>query len=173
VSSYSGDGAIIDNGWQLKGGRYTVDLGPIDISRPSKHSYTLQRLPDAEFVIGIEIVEAMPNRDQRPNHKANVRLDLKGTDDRSIVSEHGSLEKWVWSYGLGDTKSFLYQRGEGKDIPLSSGGTRGQRTGAKASGGWGTYFKANESSQYQLTLEVLASEMPHRPARLILKSVDR
>ena len=54
ASSYSGDGMLIDNGWQLKGGRYTVDLGSVDISRSGKYSYKLQRLPDAEFAVGIE-----------------------------------------------------------------------------------------------------------------------
>ena len=172
ASSYSGDGRLVDNGWQLKGGRYALDLGPIDISRTGKYSYTLKRLPDAEFVIGIEVEEAAPNRDQRPNHKAQVRLDLKGGGG-SIVAEGGSLDNWTWSYGLGDTKSFLYRRGEGKDVPLPNGGTKGQRVGVKPSGGWGSYFTADESVNYELTFQLLASEMPQRPARLVLRSVDK
>lgn len=173
ASSYSGDGRLFDNGWQLKGGRYALDLGPINVGRAGTYSYKLGRLPDAEFVIGVEIVEATPNRDERPNHKAQVRLDLKEVAGRTVVTESGSLEDWIWSYGLDDTKSFLFRRGEGKDIPLATGGTQGQRVGVKASGGWGSYFTAEESASYELTFQVLASSMPQRPARLILRSVDK
>jgi hypothetical protein len=164
---------LVDSGFQLKGGRYAVDLGPVDIARPGTYSYNLKGLPQAEFVVGIEIEEAAPNRDARPNHKAEVRLDLTRTGPEIIVAEQGSLEAWTWSYILDDTKSFLYRRGEERDTPLLDGRIKSVRVGEKASGGWGSYFAADTSTNYRLTFQVLASEIPERPTRLILKSVDK
>ena len=170
-SSYIGDGRLIDNGWQLKGGRYAVDLGPIDISRAGEYAYVLRGLPDAELAIGIELVEAVPNRGHRPNHQADIRLELKESEVKTIVSESGSLESWVWSYGLGDTKSFLYRRGESREIALSGGATKNERI-VNSSGGWGSHFTADDAMSYQLTLQVINSATPQRPARLILRSVS-
>lgn len=171
VSSYTGDGRLIDNGWQLKGGRYEVDLGPIDVSHPGEYTYALKGLPDAEFAIGIELVEAEPNRDARPNHNVDVRLEMSETSGQTMVSETGSLENWVWSYGLGETKSFLYRRGASKQTAISGGATENVRV-VNAAGGWGSYITANEAKTYQLTLQVIKSQTPKRPARLLLQSVD-
>jgi hypothetical protein len=168
TSSYVGDGHLIDNGWRLKGGRYAVDLGPIDVGRTGTYVYKLKGLPDAEFVIGIEIAD----RDLIANHKTKVRVALEQAGGQTVVAESGSLEEWVRSHGLNDTKSFLYRRGEGEDIALADGGTKGQRVGVRTSGGWGSYFTAKESLSYDLTFQVLSSGMPQRAARLMLKSVD-
>ena len=111
----------MDHGGQLKGGRYTVDLGPIDVSRPGEYSYVLNGLPEAEFVIGLELVAAAPGRDHRPDQRAEVWLELKEAGGRTVVTEVGSLEAWIWSYGAGDTKSFLYRRGVNR--PVFPGGS--------------------------------------------------
>lgn len=173
VSSYTGDGRLADNGWRLTSGRYVLDLGPIDISTMGTYSYTLNNLPNAEFVIGIEILELQPNEFLRPDHRAHVRLELKAANGEIIVLEDGRLENWSWGYSFRDVKSFLSRRGEGKDIPLPTGGTRGQRIGFKASGGWGTFFTAEESTAYALTFQVLTPNQLKRPARLMLHSADR
>jgi hypothetical protein len=153
-NQYSGDGRLIDNGPQLKGGRYVVDLGPIDISKPGAYSYSLRGMPDGEFVVGFEIVEAKPNREQRPTHQAEVRLSLKDSTGRDIVGATGSLDSWVWSYGRDDPKSFLYRRVE------SEASDRG------------TYFTATSEVAYQLQLSILSSKMESRPVRLLIKSIN-
>lgn len=166
-----GDGQLIDNGWQLKGGRYSVDLGPVDVSRPGEYAYVLRGLPSVEFVIGIELADASSDRHHRPNHKAELRLEMKDTGGQTVVSETGSLEDWVWSYGSGDTKSFLYRRGSSREVRLSGSATGDERE-INVKGVWGSYFTASEVRSYRLTLHVVDAATPQYQARLLLKSAD-
>ena len=87
------------------------------------------------------------------------------------MTEIGSLEAWIWSYGAGDTKSFLYRRGASSETAVSGGATRVERVVNEA-GGWGSYFTANTARSYELRLEIVSSTAPPRPARLLLKSID-
>ena len=173
VSSYRGDGKLVDYGWRSYSLRYALDLGPIDLSSVGSYSYKLSNLPHAEFTIGIAILEDKPNEllGPRPDHSGYVRLELKSEDGQTIVLEDGPLESWTHSYALRTPHSFLYRRGEQKDIPLSGGGARIELLRNPA-GGWGSYFIAQEHRNYTLSFDVLKPNPANRPARLSLHGVD-
>jgi hypothetical protein len=124
------------------------------------------------MTIGIEIVESQPNGvyDMRPRHPANIRLKLETSEGLLVVLEEARLDDWVWSHGVGDSRSFYYRRGEGKEIPMGNGATREERVGRKAHEGWGTYFAPDTNSNYILTVTVLDVEpTPQSPARLVVE----
>ncbi len=173
ASSYKGDGRLIDHGWQNYSQRYVLDLGPVDLSRAGNYSYKLSNLPHAEFTIGIEIIEAKPNQlnSPRPDHSGHVRLELKSEDGQTIVTEDGTLESWTHSYGLGSTHSYLYRRGEQRDIPLPGGGAQIELLRNPA-GGWGSYFIAQTFKEYTLNFQVLQPNPEKRSTRLLLHGVD-
>ncbi len=166
--SYSGDGRFVDNGPLMYSMRYVLDLGPIDLETHNTRTYRLSELPNAEFVVGLELVEPSPNsvRGPRPDHRGRVRVELRTSAGAVVISENQPLSEWVWSYALGGTTSRLYLRGESKDVPIP-GGARPVRVGEKASGGWGTYFKARSRETYTLTIEVIEPlSVKGRPARV-------
>jgi len=173
VASYKGDGKLVDYGWQNYSQRYVLDLGPIDLSSAGSYSYELSNLPHAEFTIGIAIVEAQPNElnGPRPDHSGYVRVELKAEDGQTIVLEDGPLQNWTHSYALRSPHSYLYRRGEQRDIPLPGGGARIELL-RNSAGGWGSYFIAQEHKSYTLTFEVLKPNPAIRPARLSLHGVD-
>jgi hypothetical protein len=166
---YSGDGHVIDLGWG-NAPLYKIDLGPVDLTHVGTYTYRLVGLPDKELTVGFEIIEAQPNdSDARPSHPSVVRLELKASDDRTVISEYGPLDAWVWSHSQNDPVSFLYRNGEERDIRLEGGSIRIEKLGVKADGGWGTYFSPMRMTSYTLTLNVVeAQHLPQRPTRLQL-----
>lgn len=172
--SYSGDGRFVDNGPLMYSMRYVLDLGPIDLETQNTRSYRLSELPTAQFVVGIDISEPSPTsvRGPRPDHRGRVRVELKTSTGAVVISENEPLNEWVWSYGLGGSTSSLYLRGESKDVPIP-GGARPEQVGEKASGGWGTYFKASSRETYTLLIEVVEPlSVKGRPARVRLIGWD-
>ena len=168
---YFGDGRLIDRGY-FSTPQYELDLGPVDLTRVSTYTYRLVGLPEVRMTIGFEIIETKPNSSigQRPSHPSVVRLEVKNSDNGTAVSEYGSLDSWVWSYGEHDPVSFLYRRGEEKEIRLENGMTHYQWVGVKTDGGWGTYFTPTRMTTYTLTLNVVeAQQPPQRPTRLLLR----
>jgi hypothetical protein len=172
---YTGDGHLTDRGWLNYSGRYTIDLGPLDLAVPGSYSYKLSGLPHAELVVGVAVVEDKPNGigDTKPTHPAQIRVELRNCENQVAILEEGALDTWVQSYALRDANSFYYRQGIGKEIPLPDGGTRGQRIGRKASGGWGTYFEAEGGCEYRLKLDVIAPEQSNRPARVVVNGYGR
>ena len=167
-TGYNGDGQFTDNGVMAYSRRYVIDLGPVDLSKPGTYHYTLSGLPRAEFVVGLHVVEETKNTwNETRDYQAVVRMHLQNEQNQTAILEEAPLNSWVRTYGVLDNTSRLYRRGEGRDIPLPGGGTRGERVDVKASGGWGTYFYSNEDEKYTLTVEVLASSMK-KPARVIV-----
>ena len=164
---YTGDGTFVDNDVTAARERYVLDLGSLDLAQVAQHRYRLAGLPNEEMVAGIEVIEAEPNVDTRPNHPARVRLKLETDTGQIVMLEDDSLNSWVWSYGLRDPKSFYYRSGQSREVPLRAGVTTYQRLGQKADSGWGTYFTPSQIRTYLLTLDVLVPEAsPSRPARL-------
>jgi hypothetical protein len=173
---YSGDGQFTDNGWEVYSRRYVIDLGPIDLSTPGTYSFRLSGLPHAEFVVGIRVFEEKKNEwnAPRPSYPVSVRMQLRTAEGETVIFEEGSLNSWTRSYGVLDNISDLSRQGEGRAIPLPGGGTRGERVGFKASGGWGTHFDSEVDKTYLLKLEVLSSHPSmNRPARLSVLGWDR
>jgi hypothetical protein len=174
ASSYRGDGELVDYGWPTYWRRYVLDLGPVDLSSLRSYSYTLRKLPDAEFTIGIELIEVQRNDllGARPDHRGHVRLELKTTDGSTVVLEDGPLESWTWSHGGLDAVSFLYRRGEQRDKRLPGGGAKVELL-RNPHGGWGSYFIADNSKTYTLTFQVIGPNELKRNARLMLYGVDK
>ena len=155
---YDGDGQLTDAGWQaVEGNRYKLDLGPVDLTAPGIRSYRLHNLPNAEFTVGLEIIESKPNQMDSvpPDHPSLVRLELRNSNEQIAILEERSLDTWVRSYSLGRVTSFLYCRGESREIPIGNGNTQGERLGVKADKGWGTYFTAERSSTYMIKFQVI------------------
>jgi hypothetical protein len=173
VSSYRGDGELVDYGWRSYSRRYVLDLGPVNLSSSGSYSYTLRKLPKAEFTIGIEITELQRNDllGDRPDHSGHVRLELKAEDGEAIILEDGPLDTWTWSHGGLDAKSFLYRRGEQRDIPLPGGGAQIELL-RNANGGWGSYFIAANSKVYSLRFDITKPNPLKRDARLVLYGVN-
>ena len=165
---YLGDGRVTDLGWCNP--VYKIDLGPVDLTHLGTYTYRLVGLPDKELTVGFEIIEAKPNTsDARPSNPSVVCLELKTSDDRTVVSEYGPLNAWVWSYSQNDPVSFLYRYGEERHIPLKDGSIHTEKVGVKADGGWGTYFSPMRMATYTLTLNIVeAQQPPQRPTRLQL-----
>lgn len=172
---YKGDGQFTDNGFMAYSRRYVIDLGPVNLAVPNTYTYTLSGLPRAEFNVGIRVFEDKKNEwDVRPSYPVTVRMQLLTAKGDIVILEEGRLDNWVRSYGALDSYSDLYLSGKGREIPLPDGGTRGERLGFKASGGWGTYFESDVHGPYLLTLEIFETEKSmNRPARLIVAGWDR
>ena len=167
-TGYSGDGQFTDNGLLVYSKRYVIDLGSVDLAKQGTYEYKLSGMPNATFNVSIRIFEGTRNSwGVRPEYPATVRMQMRNAAGESVIDEAGSLNSWVRSYGVLDDISDLYRMGEGRDIPLPGGGTKGERLGLKASGGWGTYFDSNCDETYTLRLEVLPSEHWTRPARVV------
>jgi hypothetical protein len=170
-TSYAGDGHFVDNGLFAYSRRYVLDLGPVDLERTGAQAYRLAKLPNAEFTIGIELVEARPNglTDARPDHRGRVRVELKTSQGETVILQDAPLEEWVWMHASGDTTSRLYRRGESTEIPLGDGTSRTVAVGEGPSGGWGTYFYSSSSEVYALKIDVLEPlKVTGRPVRLVL-----
>jgi len=159
---------LTDNGLLVYSKRYVIDLGSVDLAKQGTYEYKLSGMPNATFNVSIRIFEGTRNSwGVRPEYPATVRMQMRNAAGESVIDEAGSLNSWVRSYGVLDDISDLYRMGEGRDIPLPGGGTKGERLGLKASGGWGTYFDSNCDETYTLRLEVLPSEHWTRPARVV------
>jgi hypothetical protein len=155
---YDGDGQLTDYGWQaVEGNRYKLDLGPVNLATPGIRTYRLHNLPGAEFTVGLEIIESKPIQlnSAPPNYPSLVRLELKNSNDQVAIFEEGTLDTWVRSYALGRVTSFLYRRGESRDVPIGNGITQSERLGIKAEKGWGTYFTTRRSSTYIIKFQVI------------------
>jgi hypothetical protein len=170
---YTGDGQFTDNGLMAYSRRFIIDLGPIDLSKTGIYNYTLSGLPNAEFVISVRVVEKSNNTlNTKPDYSALVRVQLEDSQNKTIICEEAPLNSWIRSYGTLNNISELYRRGEGQDVFVPDGNTKGERVASKASGGWGTYFYSDQGEKYKLKVSVLASSI-NRPASIILVGWSR
>ena len=169
--AYQGDGKLRDSGPLASHDRYVLDLGPIDLGRTEKYTYAMTNLPADSFAIGLEIVEVEANRSTQnpPPHTGRVRLLLETPNHEIVVSEDAPLRYWIWSFVLGDFKSFLYRAGKEHWITNKDGTTSPVADGVRTDEGWGSFFLPRPEITYQLTLEVLEAQAQPRPARLLLK----
>jgi hypothetical protein len=156
------------------GTRYTLDLGPVDLTSPGTYVFRLEGLPNAEFTAGIEVIESepIPLNDAQLEHTSYVRLELTTSEGEVAILEEAPLDTWVWSHGFGDSRAFIYRRGESRDVPVGNDAVRVEHVGVRAANGWGTYFTARRSETYTLTLHVLdPRNTAKRPSRLMLKGL--
>ena len=169
---YSGDGHLVDNGRLNYANRYNVHLGEIDLAQGGVSEFRLSGLPRATFVAGIEIEESgdLTVSGLEPKRRVSVRFEMHSADGKEVIIEEGPLSAWVRSFALHEPhRARLYRRGIARDVPLRNGDTKSEKLGVKASGGWGTYFKADPHAEYVLRVTVIESELSSKyPASISL-----
>ena len=161
-SRYQGDGTLSDAGPFAANDRYVLDLGPFDMSRPNQKSYEMSGLPETEFTVGIDVTSVGPRQtpiyDEKP---LSVSVTLRLTNERgeTVISQTKRLNTWTWSGAIGRSeKSFVYLRGEAREIALGGGTTTYKNIGVAADGGWGTYFTPRSNGRYRLYVATLTTE---------------
>lgn len=171
TSEFQGDGKLVDHGPFAAKDRYVLDLGPVDMGRPGKYTYTMARLPETDFVVGLEIVETEPNQftPNPPAHSGRIRVLLETSAREVVIREDSSLKSWKRSFTKGRFESFLYRVGEEHWITNKDGTTSPVADGVRTDEGWGTFFRPRPDMSYQLTLEVVETQDQPRPTRLLLK----
>jgi len=170
VSDFQGDGRLIDHGPFAAKDRYVLDLGPVDLGRTGKYTYTMTHFPAIDFVVGFEIIEAEPNRGgNRPSHEGRIRLLMETSTHEIVISEDSALSSWTWSFALGNLESFLYWKGKEHWITNKDGTTSPVSDGVRTDEGWGSFFLPRPNITYQLTLEVLEAQAQPRPTRLLMR----
>lgn len=156
TNHYQGDGRLVDHGAFAATDRYVLDLGHVDLGESGRYTYTIAGLPSVVFATGLEITEAEPNVNplQRPPHPGRVRLTVQTAEQETVISDEGPLNSWLWSFGRGEAKSFLYRAKNKADL--------GDRRS-------GTTFTPKSGAKYLVTLDVLEAQTTPRPTRLVLK----
>ena len=170
-----GDVAMTDNGPAEASSRYVATLARVDLTHVSSYTITLLGLPSDRFILGLDIASSKPQSapldEAHPIH-AEIAVTVVDEKDEVVISERQPLAKWVWSGWAGDKgSSFVYLRGESRDVPISAGSVRVESIGVKADGGWGTYFQPRRSATYRITIEVAVPDADAAPylATLVLK----
>lgn len=151
---YDGDGAFEDRGVFTAGKRFELDLGSVDISRPGRYSYTLRHLPQARFVAGLKLSEALPAipPNGRPD-AGQVALIIVGPDGK-VVDEWSALADWQEANGLKFVDPGTIP------LPSPSPGTHSH----------GTAFSAQRLEDYSVTFEVIVPFPATIGAELALQS---
>jgi hypothetical protein len=132
--SYRGDGRLRDAGWYSGSGRYTLDLGDIDLTKRGTRQYAMASLPPERLAVGLGLPDGVPSG-------ATIHLTLThgaGT----LINDTNALGQWLLS-GSRDFKTFVYCKGTG-DSWSEEPGTA-----------WGCIFKPEAGEEYRLTLEVV------------------
>jgi hypothetical protein len=142
--AYRGDGSFRDHGFFSGTGRYTLDLGPLDLSTPRVVTYAISDLPVERFAIGLGLGHPKAEFDYSSQQTlvGTVHVTLTGPtgvliDERRPLSQwlasssHG-YRTWFWCGGVSDTWS--------------------EQPGTA----WGCQFKPTPNTSYRLRVEVLA-----------------
>jgi hypothetical protein len=152
--------------------RYTVDLGPLDLTHRGNYTYQLRGLPSVEFTIGVQLDEpvTIQHLSERVAPTARIKLVVVSEQGRTVISEGGELAQWTLSFGRDEPQSFLYRHGAESEQPQSNGAVRLVRVDAKADRGWGTYFTPRRGATYSAVVEVIdpMSDQDRR-AHLVLR----
>ena len=146
--SYRGDGTLRDHGWYSGSGRYTLDLGEVDLASRGERRYSLANLPPERLALGFGFRSGWPTN-------ATVHLKLLHAGG-TLIDEARPLREWVVS-GSRDFRTFVYCGGEGN-------------TWSEAPGtAWGCIFKPKAGEAYQLTLDIVDPTGPGMTAKLIVE----
>ena len=151
MTQYSGDGQLIDNGALAAKDRYVLNLGSINLKKQSLQTFQIVNLPEANFVMGIEISVASEDRVAIENQQVNaiVSLELSTSKGMTLFTMKAPMAAWTWSVPAGGHRAFIYGRG-----------------------GPGTYFNADSKTEYTLAFNVLEPDRSQSTytALLIAKS---
>ena len=135
-STYQGDGTMSDRGDRASFDRFVLDLGDVDLSKQSKVTYKMSKLPPVRMNLGLKMTDMPPltpmSDSGKEYNKAQVKVSLK-TDGGKTVFEHDQpLSKWTWSGTVHGTYRVVYVR----DFSP------------------GTSFTPTENESYVLTLDI-------------------
>jgi hypothetical protein len=176
----AGDAVLTDYGPNRAIDRYVIDLGPIDLSAPSGHAYTVTLAPEIKLTLGLELwtttsEASMRDLEARLQRREDVRggdfmriqdaikastsletvIGIRVVDEegRLVIQEEARLGDWVWS-STREGHAFLYRGGRDVWIPISKTGSQYRRLDVKAEEGWGTYLTPRKRGIYRITLTV-------------------
>jgi len=87
-----------------------LDLGSVDLSDDSYHTYDLKGLPGVEFICYLRLDHPLPLQGSPKDFKSKKTvLEMKLVEgDSEIFSESAKLKDWTWSGTVGALKSDLY-----------------------------------------------------------------
>lgn len=146
--SYRGDGTLRDHGWFSGSGRYTLDLGTVDLGVSGVRHFSLANLPPERLAIGFGFEADPPSGVQ-------VHLKLQGTS-RPLIDDSRPLALWVRSSSRG-FRTFLY-----------CGGAEGSWSGDPGTA-WGCVFRPEANETYQLSVDVAKVAEAGSVARLVVE----
>ena len=152
-----GDGVATDAGPWYATHRYTVDLA--DLRQPKWKTLKLQvtSLPETELTVGFELHASSPSDAILDTKPISALAHLQVVNERGevVIDQRAPLNQWVWSGAISrKSESFVYARGEQREIPIGSGTVRLERAKVKADEGWGTYFVPRRDGRYTINLEI-------------------
>jgi len=182
--SQAGDAVLTDDGPRSAVDRYVIDLGPINLSVPGARVYTVRRLPDIRFTLGLQLWTTASEAAQRDVQGRALRgEDVRGRDfmnigesikaatpldtvigirvvdegDQLVIEEEARLSDWVWS---GSARAFVYRRGRGDWVPAAQERSTYRGIDVKVDEGWGTYFTPHTRGVYRITLTIAPRVAP-------------
>jgi len=156
-TTYKGDGTFT---------RYVLDLGPVNLDKPSRQEYSMAGLPHSQYTVGLRVVS--PPLLEKPEIQGRARLTLTNEKGEVVFAVEEELSRWVWGSALEFEGPFLFIRGVNNEIPIGGGGVRLEPI-VRADGGWGTYFSPRRDGQYRLVYETVVpvSGVPKMTANLV------
>lgn len=153
----AGDGVAKDAGPLYAANRYTVELA--DLRKPEVASLKLQltSLPEAELTLGFDLRASSPGDAILDTKPVSALAHLRVENERGdvVIDQRAPLDQWVWSGAISrKSESFVYARGDEREVPIGPDTVRLERANVKADNGWGTYFTPRRDGRYVVKLEI-------------------
>jgi hypothetical protein len=154
-----GDAVATDLGPRYAIDRYRVELA--DLRKPEVTTLKLHvtSLPEVELILGFDVhVSAFSEAilDAKPI-RALTHLRVVNENGQVVIDHRAPLSQWVWSGAINQrSKSFVYARGDEREIPIGDDTVRLERAQVKADDGWGTYFVPRDDGRYTISLNIEA-----------------
>ncbi len=111
---YSGDGTLIDFGVFNANHRYILDLGSVSLNQEHQYAYSINNLPEKNFVFGLELKLDPPEREFFEHKSIDCTLKFVIADEKGkiLLSEFGNIKDWVWNIPATGEWCFIYGRSE-------------------------------------------------------------
>jgi hypothetical protein len=117
----------------------------------------LASLPEVEFTLGFDVHASSPGDailDTKPI-SALAHLLVENEKGEVVIDQRAPLNQWVWSGAINrPSESFVYARGDEREIPIGAGTIRRERANVRADEGWGTYFTPRRDGRYTVNLKI-------------------
>ena len=157
----AGDGVATDAGPRYATDRYRVDLADLRKTDVTALKLQVSSLPEVEMILGFDVQATAPSEailDTKPM-RAVAHLQVVNEKGQVVIDHRAPLNQWVWSGAINQrSKSFIYARGEQREIPIGSNTVRLERAQVRADEGWGTYFVPRDDGRYTISLNIEARD---------------